>query len=771
MDFFGPQKYNHVQLIRDLRSGDDDVAILTLRTIMNLQRSNFRTEKGALEALLETLEELLPGWPDEVKFYATSAVDHVKNLQKQTFGGDEEEESLEDAPIDLAELDSHDMDEITHCLAKIAAQEHTPALEPISRMIPKEKDPAMLAALIECLGAIGTSKELFLLKEFTGNPNARVRATCVPAIARLARDPNISVPMIEPFLEDKDENVQAVAVRFVGAHDFDKVEELIGQLLGSKEVSARATLAESLSHLESEGVNKALRTLADDPEDIVRIKVMESLNRTDHPQKIFIAEAMKRDSSDIVRRVARDVIEQFQTKRLLQMGGFGEVETPQGTSPPIKSIDEMVAEEELDAINLDDLRSDDVDRKLKCLLRIRQRAFRKGYQAVKNLLGTTENVTLLREVLRCLTVIGSGRDVDAVMHFLSHVNPRVRAAAGAAIAQVANRTQTIFLLLPMLHDEDLEVRGVAARTLLDVELPEILKHIQAMSTWNAVPIRGRLMKFLSHYHDADVVKLLQMGAQDKAPQVRFVIANLGLPLEDWADQIFAVLGKDPVEQIQQLATRAQAVRQRKRSQGATTEPLPTLQQIHEVAARFAEEAKPLEAQREAEEAAALKGGAVEDVDKSAMEAFVDRMTAPDEDLKKDLEMLEMNRDVLYEAFGRKVYQLIKGKKVTHADFERNVYIVDKYTHIEKGKGKKQEKEVSLWGALKSMAGVTSKDEEKSERIKETIRENYIEIAHTAIQLSYKENLDYPGLQMEFLEVEKIAKRIEDWKVEHGMAID
>ncbi len=747
MDFFGPTKYNHRQLIRDLKQGDEDIAIFALRTIIQLEQKNLAGGVGTLNDLRTTIRQVMGNWPEEVRFYATRALEKLDAIEKAA-SEPAEEASDADADIDLADLSSDDPRVVTQCLRRIEAQSYASAAAPLRELLAKSTDPAQQAEVIAALAAVGNTQDMFAIKKLQTNPSARVRAACVDAFVRLANDPLISNTMIAGFLEDRDGVVKARAIRHLGVADFAKCVPAIESCMASREVADRAALAEALTEVKTDDTTPYLRKLAEDSEETVRAKLLDCLKKADHPQKVFLSEKLRKDPSPSVRKVAGEVIKVVQTQRLLSMGGF-DMQVPDKLKG-MTSIEDLQAQEEIDPIDLEHLKHREPAIKLQCLYKIEQRRFEKAYQPVLGLLGTSESEEILVAVLRCLAAIGTNREVDAVMHFLAHSSGAVRAAAARAVEQLGNKTQVIFLLLPMLHDADVEARGTAGRAIQRHPMADIESHLQAMVGHKALGLRARAAHFLTHFSGATAQSLLTRVVADPAPQVRWVLANARLSPEDFSDQLLEKLAGDAEEKIRVAAGHNRAALEKRRRSGGESEPFPGLDALHDIARANAEAAE------QAAESAAAARAAATSPDESAMGALVGKV-ARDLTAQRELANLELLRDNLLEGMGRKLYAMIKRRQIQHAAYDKPTFVIDKYTHLLKT-GKTSSEDNSLWGKLSKMAGVQKEDQGNAKAL-ETLRQNFIELGRIAMDLSYKENLIHKELNLEYNEIEEAEKKV------------
>lgn len=747
------QKYNHRQLVRDLRGDDADIRIFALRTIIKLERKNLNLQKDttAIADMTRVIQELMPSWPEELRFYGTRAVERLAELDAQARQA--AEPLADEEGFDPAQLDSPDARVVVAALKKVEASGEKAALPKITEMLGRADDPQILGALLGTLAVLGEADALMAVKRLCNHANGRVRAQCVDAIEKLSKEPAITEQMVEPFLADRDGLVRARAIRCLGPTGFARVAKAVEASVSSPQVPDRAALAEALATIKADDATVFLKKLSDDPDETVRLKLLESLARSDHPQKLLIAQKLKKDASAQVRKVAKEAVGQYETKRLLSMGGF-DMQPPPGVKN-MQSLEEIAAQEELDPINPEHLKHRDPAVKLQCLHKIRARAYAEAHANVLALLGTSENDEILATVLSCLTVIGSNKDVESVMHFLVHQAPAVRAAAAEAVEQLGGKTQVIFLLLPMLHDKDITVRGVAARAMLEHPFEDLLAHIKAMAAQKAVGIRVRLMQLLAHYSGPVSQEILSRAALDPAPQVRGALVQQDLPFEPWGDALLQTLANDPVEAIKNAARSALAGREKRRQTGREGVAPPPLEKLLEVARTTLDEATQHgKAQEEARLAAAA---AAEAAAGSALPGALGKLSQ-DMEAAHQLDMLKGNRDMLLEAMGKKLYAMIKRKLASHRAYEKTFYVIEKYQHLSKSGKLKEEAAGGFWGKLKDMAGV-NREEEDAAKLQDTLRKHYIELGRIAMELSYKENLIYPELNMEYIEIENVEKRI------------
>lgn len=754
-----PQKFNHVQLIRDLRGEDPDIRIFALRTIIQLERANLRSGVGALEKLEEVIRAGAPSWGEEIGFYCQRALERLESIRR-SLEEPQEELADEDAPIVLEELDEDDERVVVRCLKRIEAQEYTPARDPVRRLLKSTTDPLVLAAVLSALAAVGEGQDLFEIKRLGEHANGRVRATCVDAIATLA-EREVARQMLEPFLQDRDGAVRARAVLHLGEGDWDVVAAAVEAGLASDQVSDRAALAEAMGRIRADQAHAVIKRLSEDPEEAVRSKLLEAVTRGDHPQKLYVCQKLRKDPSDAVRRVAAEALKHHKTMQMLAMGGF-DMKGPVGSNKPMTSLEELAEREEIDPIDLADLKDDDHEVRMQCLYRIRQRAHEPAHAAVLELLGVTEDSGLLAETLRCLTVIGTGRDVDAISHFLANPDPTVRAAAVEALEQVATPSQQIVMIVPLFHDPDPVPAGAASRNLLRHEQAVIEQHLGAMLRHEAPGLRARALAFLARFDGPRVRVCLEQGTRDPDPNVRLLLAGLDLPMGETGDSVLAVLEMDAIEPIRAQAAKNRVARERRSVRGGE-EARPGLEALRglaeeraaigEAAARQrAEQAK--EAAAEARARAAGEAG----VDKSAMDAFVNRLSAAQEE---EREILMARRDMLREALGKKLFQMIKRKQASNPAFDRYVFVIEKYLHIEKNRKKEAEKEVGLWGALKSFTGMDKGDADVA-RQQETLRRSYVDLGKTAMDLKNRENVLFGELHMEYMELDSAEDKLADF---------
>jgi len=703
-------KYNYKRLVKDLRAGDDDIAIFALRTVIKVERGQFGREGEAIDILTETINELMPNWPSELRFYGQRAVEHLAALKAPV--GVEFDEDVEHAVIDLDDLGDEDIRRVIHCLKKIEAQKYGEAADRVRELLKSGKDPLLLGACLSTLATIGSSSDLFLVRQFVTHTNGRVRSTCIEAIQRLADDPGVAVGMIEPFLKDHDGATRGRAIKFIGQHEFSKVEPAIAEMLDAESVADRTSVAEALCSITAERVVPFLKRVTDDPDETVRLKVLEAIEKTEHPQKAFILKKLVKDGSANVLKVAREALRRYETKRMLSIGGFQNMlpdDLP--AHKRIKNLEDIQDEEELDPINLDDLKDPLSGVKLQCLQKIRQRHHEKAYQQVIEMLGVAENVEILTEAIRCLTVIGTNRDVEAIMHFVNHVAPLVRAAAAEAIEQLANKVQIIFLLLPMVHDEAPEVRRVAARAVLRFNKEDILSAIAKMSDHGAKAIRYRLVQFLTNYSGHAVLAYFGRAAGDEKPAIRRVVAQAMFAQTDpRSDTLLDTLCGDTDERVRTEAARSKAAKTRRRESGAmAVQPLPDLNQVIDVARSILQEAEATLAARAADEERAAREAARQgDLDSSTVQAFMGKVGS-DMTARKELEMLELNRAVILADMGQKVYKLIQRQEVSHAKYDRVVFLIKKFKHLEtQAPGKHGGDEAGFWARRQQAAGVEAR---------------------------------------------------------------
>jgi HEAT repeat protein len=756
--FFGPQKYDHRQLVRDLRGEDEDVRIFALRTIIQLEKGNLENHQACLD-LKRVIEEDIEGWHEDVRFYATTAVEHLEALD-QSFIRPEDDGPAEDpaaADIEVDDLDSEDPKVRAFCLRCIVAQEHTAARSKVVAKLTSTEDPRELVGLLETLAVIGELETLYEIPRFGDHPNRRVRATFVDMLIGIAGDDASGDTMIEAFLEDADGAVRARAIGHLGKKKPDKVMAALDATVTSNEPSDRAAVAAAIAGLDDDAFIPVVRKLAEDADETVRLKLLESVDRADHPQKNWVIKKLLKDEVVEVKKKAHEAQTRIDAARLLAMGGF---QAPPNASKNAQTLEDLHDAEAIQKIDLEDLKKEDPAIKLNCLKKIRQRADEDAHGAVVDLLGVTENVEVLAAILRCLTVIGSARDAAAVMHFLTHPDAGVRAAGAEALNQLGTPKQILFLLLPMLHDGDIEVQGMAGRAVRRFDWDAITNALGGMSRSDSPAIRARTVYLLSHYSGAAVKATLKRMARDKVAPVRATLARRPLPLEDWADEILEQLAGDPDEAVSTPARQAKVVRERLRAKGEPGPNLPALETIPNVAEMLEAQGSARRVEREAQEAASVtvdpELGPAGD-GKTSIEAMAMKV-ADDMTARKEREMIYLNRDMLLEALGKKVHALLRSKTVSNAAYDKPSFLVDKYRHLVKD-SEEDDGGGGFWGAVKAMAGV-QEEKSKRERNLEKLRQAYVELGKTSMDLNLNKNVFHNQLETEYLELEAVYRKIE-----------
>jgi HEAT repeat protein len=744
-------KYNYKKLINDLRGDDLDIVIFGLRTIIKINRGQLGAEDVAVPALVKVVVELLPLWPEEVIFYGQRALEHLKTLEREEVSDDDE--SFEDALIDLEALSSDNKRIVLDTLKKIEVQKYSDGRELILKMLKTADDSLVISALLSALGQIGNSSDLFVVKNFTGHTNDRVRATCVAAIGGLSEDLDVVKAMVEPFLKDRGGLPRAAAVRIVAPLDFALVGEAVNLSILSDNVSDRAAMAEALCSIECDEAVPYIKQLSEDSDETVRMKILESLERGDHGQKAFILKRMVKDPSPLVAKVAREALRRYETQRMLSIGGFKSM-LPQDlpAARKMKEIEDMQGAEELDPIDLDDLKDPDITLKLVCLRKIRQRSYQKAYEAVVDLLGVAENVDILAATISSLTVIGSGDDVPALSHFVAHGASSVRVATAGAIDQLATKEQAMYLLLPMIFDESAAVCLAAGRAMKRIPVEEILAALNRMAGHSSRAVKITMVKVLSHFSGSGVIKVFYSYLRTQDPSFRMmVLKSLFKQKDPRATEMLSALANDSNRKISSEAKRFITIKARPGFED-TQPDLPPLSSFAEVLDDIVlRSEKEVEAQLAEEASSRVEAGNVNEA------GLVERISV-DLTSRKELSMLELNRKVIHMDMGKKVYRLILKKEVNHKAYEKAVFLIKKFKHQETSVPHKAAENKGFWGQIKEAAGM-EKDDGELKKLNLKIDDQYAELGRIAFLLSYTENEIYPDLHMEYIELESVENKI------------
>ena len=683
------------------------------------------------------------------------AVDHLNTLKREEVADDNED--LDEAVIDLDELFSDNRRIVLSTLKKIEAQAYELAREPVLELLEKEQDTRMIIAFLDVLSVIGNSSDLFLVRKYVKHTNDMVRAACIRVVCGISSDVQVVEGMVEPFLKDPGGIPRAQAVKAIGNSSFKKVEPVILESLSSSVVSDRAAMAEAVCSLEVDETIPFIRKFAEDSEQTVRMKVLEVLEKGEHSHKPFILKMMVKDSSPVVAKVAKEALRRYETQRMLSIGGFKSM-LPEDlpAARKMKDIEELQAKEELDPIDLSHLKDPDPQLKLLCLRKISQRSYDKGYDGVIDLLGVAENPVILAAVIDCITVIGSHDDLASVQHFISHGSSQVRAAAAATINQLARTDEAAFLLLPSVFDSSPLVRVLSGKALLRLKPEEIVSLIGKMATYRSLPVRMRLVQFIRHFSGDVVLKVLSTFIKAPEPKLRMeVLRSLFEQKDPKAIHLMTFFVKDEVKDISTKARQFLAVKSRDGFVEGQRD-LPALSFVIQVVEGIIEQSeKETAAQERAEISSSQK-----EKDSLEKEQSIGLVQKFSEDItgRKELDMLKLNRTVILRDMGRKVYRLLVKKEISHRAYDKTVFLIKKFKHLEENAPAKSQSQKGFWERIQEAAGIEHESGE-AKKLKARLEEQYTELGRIAFRLSYTENEIYQDLHMEYIELEAVENRI------------
>ncbi|MBI4865707.1 MAG: HEAT repeat domain-containing protein [Candidatus Wallbacteria bacterium] len=141
----------------------------------------------------------------------------------------------------------------------------------LARRLDEERDPAVAAFLVSCLGRLGAKAAVPSLLPFAAHPEARVRANAVEALRLLARADQLDALL--PCLEDTDNRVRANALVALAAHPSVDVPARLAAMAASPREDMQLSALYVAEMLASPQAVTSIADLARSPHATVREKL------------------------------------------------------------------------------------------------------------------------------------------------------------------------------------------------------------------------------------------------------------------------------------------------------------------------------------------------------------------------------------------------------------------------------------------------------------------------------------------------------------------
>ncbi|EKD84451.1 MAG: peptidase C14, caspase catalytic subunit P20, partial [uncultured bacterium] len=142
-------------------------------------------------------------------------------------------------------------------------------------LLPEEKNPRILAAMIMAVGAFGTSSESKVLIPFLSHKDARVRANAIEALELLG---NLKLfAYIFPLLEDTDNRVRANAARSLRSIEPFTSFRLLQAMISSGKVPFQASAIYVLRYFISDASAALVTPFLDSPHEDLRRRAAQTL--------------------------------------------------------------------------------------------------------------------------------------------------------------------------------------------------------------------------------------------------------------------------------------------------------------------------------------------------------------------------------------------------------------------------------------------------------------------------------------------------------------
>ncbi|MBI4867828.1 MAG: HEAT repeat domain-containing protein [Candidatus Wallbacteria bacterium] len=170
-------------------------------------------------------------------------------------------------------------------LASLGRVGREAAVDAIGRRIGSIGDDRVLSKAMMTLGQIGLGKAFPILSKALPSPHLRVRANALEGIARLPVSDKELLPLVEPYLSDKNNRVRGNALMAVFPHDHKRALDELRRMMKSDKPLDRATAAWIAAEIQNVEAVEALVVMTNTELDkTVLATCMAAISRLRNPR-------------------------------------------------------------------------------------------------------------------------------------------------------------------------------------------------------------------------------------------------------------------------------------------------------------------------------------------------------------------------------------------------------------------------------------------------------------------------------------------------------
>lgn len=318
--------------------------------------------------------------------------------------------------------------------------------ELLASVLPQERDPFVVCALLQALSATGDRKVVKLITPYLKDPEARVRASAVEALEAIG-DVAVLVRLM-PMLSDPHHRVRAVVARAMRAQEREAVLRCVDEMLEAADDRAVRSAAYVLRFFDEETAVPRLSEKLGNPSEETRKMALASLMHLSRKGSVRAGQVLARTR---------------ETPPAGSVLGPLETHAPPIATPLEERLDsgdgETIVQTVLESVRLG---RDDLMPRLRALL------------------ASEPEPRVQATLVSAAGRLGAPVDVNALAPFLAAADPRLRANAVESIGLLA-AGRSAELLAPMLADPGNRARANAIVALSSCPEVDVIPHLRMMA--------------------------------------------------------------------------------------------------------------------------------------------------------------------------------------------------------------------------------------------------------------------------------------------------
>lgn len=791
---------NLEKMLRDLQTGDEDIKVLALGTLLQYDFTPLAAQRGTLVKIRTLLDNSPDSFGGDMGFLYRQVVEKLRGsplLVETTVDGADASlpaarpaapaspappsappsaappspappapsfaslpVAAPGAAVDLTALRTGTPAQQVACLMDVKKSAFGGARAEVLELMTRTQDERVLASCISALTAVGTKDDVPRLRPFLGHPDGRVRANAVETVERIGTPLQLLI-FVAPLTRDFNKRARTNALQALARLGREGIVHALTALLKHPNVNLRGNALYVLENFQGDDANAVLQLALRDQSEFIRMEALNLLRRRPGAASRALVSACLQDPTDAVRKLAQSVLQAMD----------------RGDAPPgIERVDLTGLATHLDPEeplpDLGSLRSADVEAQLATLEKVTRNFVDEAHGYVVEILRSARDPRLVEACVRALAAVGSREDVATLVQLLRHDVPSVRRAAVDAVGQVGAPRDILTWLTPALMTDDRALREQAMAGLMRFRPQVLLEHFHRLLAAPQVPVRVTGLWALACFGGEASQKLLTPLAGDPSPEIRSQLARaLSLRREPWAMLVLERLVGDTVVEVGAQARRSLAL------QRGETEPVEAAPAAVSVPAA---EAPPLSQAEVAEVAEAASEVDEEDMlSKSfvgnlaglqaggTLSTLFGKLSAKKHSSLAELSELDKRQRGVYEAMGKKLFDASERGNLPEADFRNAIFVVKKYQKLRTDRQKQRGQAGATGSFLASLLGGSGAATEDDKDIEVTLRQQYVFLGKTAWRLHKEQGRAFDYLKEEILDIKALEERIGELMAEDG----